>query len=78
MLDYIKEVYASTLETVGVVTFYDDDGFFYEIFESDNGGYMVEVFEVLEDEVKTMVEVDGGLCNGSAFDAIGFLINEEE
>ena len=39
---------------------------------------MVEVFEVLEDEVKTMVEVDGGLCNGSAFDAIGFLINEEE
>ena len=75
MLDYIKEVYASTLETVGVVTFYDDNGFFYEIFESDNGGYMVEVYDTDDDKLRTMKEIDGGLCTGSAFDAVGFLIN---
>jgi len=76
MLDYIKEVHANTLDKLGVVTFYDDDGFFYEIFEFDNGGYMVEVYDTDDDdvEVRTLTYVNGGLCTGSAFDAIGFML----
>ncbi len=78
MLDYIKEAHANTLDKLGVVIFYDDDGFFYEIFESDNGGYMVEVYDMSDDEVRTLTYVDGGLCTGSAFDAVGFMLEGDK
>ena len=51
---------------------------FYEIFESSNGGYMVNLYssnekdedgEYLEDNI-----VEGGLCTGSASDAVCFLL----
>lgn len=51
---------------------------FYEIFESANGGYMVNLYssnekdedgEYLEDNI-----VDGGLCTGSASDAVWFMV----
>ena len=77
MLSYIKEIHANTLDKLGVVMFYDDDGFFYEIFESDNGGYMVEVYDADDDEVRTLTNVTGGLCTGSAFDAVGFMLKED-
>lgn len=51
---------------------------FYEIFESANGGFMVNLYssnekdedgEYLEDNI-----VDGGLCTGSASDAVWFMV----
>ncbi len=77
----IKRLHAQILEQRGFVTFYDGD--LYEIHESD-GGYMVDVYEIsdeglLIDEVdaRLMRPVDGGLCTGSAMDAIEFMMEVE-
>ncbi len=57
---------------------FDYNNLFYEIFESANGGYMVNLYssnekdedgEYLEDNI-----VEGGLCTGSASDAVWFLV----
>lgn len=53
------------------------NGFFYEIFESACKGYVVNVYKSAEkDEDGEYIEanlIDGGLCIGTATDAIGFL-----
>lgn len=71
MLDYIKEIHANTLDKLGVVLFYDDDGFLYEIYESDNGGYMVDCY-AFDDDTRELI--DGGLCTGKSIDAIEFCL----
>ena len=51
---------------------------FYEIFESANGGFMVNLYSSNEkDEDGEYLEeniVDGGLCTGSASDAVWFMV----
>ena len=51
---------------------------FYEIFESANGGYIVNLYSSNEkDEDGEYLEdnnVDGGLCTGSASDAVWFMV----
>ena len=55
---------------------------FYEIFESANGGYMVNLYSSNEkDEDGCFLEeniIDGGLCTGSASDAVWFMVWKEE
>ena len=77
----IKQLHAKILELQGFVSFYDGD--LYEINET-GGGYMVDVYEIsdeglLMDEVdaRLMRPVDGGLCTGSAMDAIEFMMEVE-
>ncbi len=51
---------------------------FYEIFESTNGGYMVNLYSSNEkDEDGCFLDeniIDGGLCTGSASDAVWFMV----
>jgi hypothetical protein len=51
---------------------------FYEIFESANGGYMVNLYSSSEkDEDGCFLEennIDGGLCTGSAIAAVWFMV----
>ena len=51
---------------------------FYEIFESANGGYMVNLYSSNEkDEDGCFLDeniVDGGLCTGSSSDAVWFMV----
>lgn len=51
---------------------------FYEIFESANGGYIVNLYSSNEkDEDECYLEeniIDGGLCTGSASDAVWFMV----
>jgi len=51
---------------------------FYEIFESTNGGYMVNLYSSNEkDEDGCFLDeniIDGGLCTRSASDAIEFMM----
>lgn len=55
---------------------------FYEIFESANGGYMVNLYSSNEkDEDGCFLDeniIDGGLCTGSASDAVWFMVWKEE
>jgi len=46
------------------------NGFFYEVFESADSGYIVNICS--SDEKDNLV--DGGLCTGSARDAISFML----
>ena len=54
------------------------NGFYHQVFESSEGGYVVNVYsnsqrdeygELLDDNI-----VDDGLCTGSAKDAIKFML----
>ena len=50
---------------------------FYEIFESANGGYMVNLYssnEKDEDDEYLFENIDGGQFDGSAKDAIQFML----
>lgn len=51
---------------------------YYEIFDSSNGGYMVNIYsEDEKDEDNCYLDeylVDGGLCTGSCKDAIEFML----
>lgn len=76
MTNSIKRFHALILEQQGNVAFFDWD--FYEINKTE-GGYMVEVFEISDDglltddvDARIMRPVDGGLCTGSAMDAIEY------
>jgi len=55
---------------------------YYEVFESADSGYIVNLYSSNEkdDEGEYMEEfiVDGGLCTGSAKDAIEFMLSKEE
>lgn len=77
----IKQLHAKILELQGFVSFYDGD--LYEIHETE-GGYMVDVFEISDEgllmddvDARLMRPVDGGLCTGSAMDAIEFMMEVE-
>jgi hypothetical protein len=54
------------------------NGLYYEIFESADTGYVVNLYSSDErDEYGEYLEkncIDGGLCTGSAKDAIGFML----
>ena len=54
------------------------NGFYYEVFESAERGYVVNLYSSDEkDEYEQYLEsnlVDGGLCMGSARDAIEFML----
>ena len=80
MTHNIKKLHAQILEAQGNVTFYNFH--FYDIFETD-GGYMVDVYAIKDEgllpteaDTKLMRPIDGGLCTGSALDAIEFFDTE--
>jgi len=53
------------------------DGFFYEVFESSDSGYIVNVYSSDEKDDNQYIEanfIDGGLCTGGAKDAIEFML----
>ena len=54
------------------------NGFYYEIFASADSGYVVNLYSSNErDEYGSYLDaylIDGGLCTGSAEDAIGFML----
>jgi len=54
------------------------NGFYYEVFESAESGYIVNVYSSDEkDEYEQYLEsnlIDGGLCSGSERDAIEFML----
>ena len=57
---------------------FQNNGFFYKIFESADTGYIVNVYSSDErDEYGEYLEehnFDGGLCTGSTRDAIEFML----
>ena len=54
------------------------NGFFYEVFESADTGYIVNVYSDdgrdEDAEYREANLIDGGLCTGSARDAIEFML----
>lgn len=81
MTKEIKQLHAQILEQQGFVTFYDGD--LYEIHETD-GGYMVDAYEISDEgllmdelDIRLMRPSDGGLCTGSALDAVEFMTGVE-
>jgi hypothetical protein len=54
------------------------NSFYYEVFESADSGYVVNVYSSNEkDEYEQYIEanlVDGGLCSGNAREAIEFML----
>jgi hypothetical protein len=54
------------------------NNFYYEIFDSANGGYMINVYSSDEkDEEGYYYDeniIDGGLCTGSSKDAVEFMM----
>ena len=47
----------------------EPNGLIIEIFESDNGGYMYNLYEDRQKQ-EACEEYDGGLCTGSLADAL--------
>lgn len=68
---------ASKLKEVSRVEF-EYNNSFYEIFESTEGGYMINIYSSNEkdedDEYLYENNFDGGLCTGTAKDAIQFML----
>ncbi len=49
------------------------NGFYYEVFESADSGYIVNLYSSdTKDEYGSYL--DGGLCTGNTIDAIGFML----
>lgn len=71
------KAFAEILEDAQTIEFIFN-GLFYEIFESADSGYIVNVYsDDKRDEYGEYLEenaIDGGLCTGSAEDAIGFML----
>jgi len=65
--------YASILEQNQAATFEHND-IIYRIWANDEGWYL-ELLE--ENDSGEWVEIDGGLCTGSAIDAIEFMLPQE-
>ena len=57
---------------------FQNDGLYYEIFESSNDGYEINVYSKnSKDENGEYCEsdiIDGGTCTGSARDAVEFML----
>ena len=68
----------SKLLDMGETIEFKYDGLFYEIFESTATGYIVNVYTSDEkDEYDCYLDkhnIDGGLCSGSAKDAVEFML----
>lgn len=63
---------ARVLRSEGNVNF-KHNGFFYEVFESADSGYVINVYSSSEHTEATLI--DGGTCTGSsAIDAIHFML----
>ena len=77
MSDKKIDKYAKILEDTQSVEFIYN-GFFYEIFESADTGYVVNLYSSNQrDQYGHYLEkncVDGGLCSGGSRDAIGFML----
>jgi len=71
------KAFADILENASTIEFIHN-GCYYEIFESADTGYIVNVYsDDIRDEYGEHLEehiIDGGLCTGSAEDAIGFML----
>ena len=69
--------YAKILENKNIVEF-KHNGLLYEVFLSADSGFVVNLYTSDErDEDEELIEanmIDGGLCSGSAEDAIGFML----
>jgi len=63
--------YAAILEVEQAVTFEHNDTIF-RIWWSDQGGWYMELLE--QDDDLGWAEMDGGLCTGSARDAVEFML----
>ena len=73
-----KEILQLTyiLEEIGKIEF-EHNNLFYEIFESAESGYMINIYssnEKDEDDEYLFENIDGGLCTGSPKDAIEFML----
>ncbi|WP_415397818.1 hypothetical protein [Sulfurimonas sp. CS5] len=66
---------AKVLENKDSVEF-NNDGFYYEIFESAEGGYIVNVYSSHDEDVEYIEAnlIDGGHCSGSPRDAVRFML----
>ena len=68
---------ANKLEVSGIVEF-KHNNLYYEICEAVDTGYMVDIYSsderYDEDEFMDQYKVDGGLCTGTAKDAIEFML----
>ena len=68
---------ARILKNKNIVEFKHND-FYYEVFKSAESGYIVNLYSNDErDEEGELIEanmIDGGVCNGSAKDAIEFML----
>ena len=67
---------ARILKNKNIVEFKHND-FYYEVFKSAESGYVVNVYSSDDKEEDELVEaniIDGGVCNGSAKDAIEFML----
>ena len=57
---------------------FQHNGFYYEVFESADTGYVINLYSSGEKdadgEYLDKYELDGGLCTGSARDAIEFML----
>ncbi len=75
--DYMIQELAKKLDNRDSVDFIHN-GFYYEIFESAEPGYIVNVYSSNErDEYGEYLDkhiVDGGLCTGTAKNAIEFML----
>ena len=65
--------YTKTLEVEGEVMFTLSDERVIEIFEHSEGGFEVNVYEDY-DHVLSHDILDGGICTGSAAEAITFML----
>jgi hypothetical protein len=78
MENNIVLLHAQILEEQGNVSFWNGD--FYEINKTLDGDYMVDVFEISDDgllmdepDARLMRPIDGGVCTGTAVDAVCFM-----
>ena len=74
MNNTVKNAYAMVLTERGSITF-EEDGLVFEINESEEG-YMIDLFFPVHTTGNGFMckEIDGGICTGSALDAIEFML----
>ena len=70
---------ADKLDVTGSVAFVDGDNLICITWSEsgDEDGYMIDVYNVWE-VTENNTPVDGGLCTGSALDAVAFFTSDEK
>lgn len=64
------------LKTKNIVEF-KNNNLYYQVFLSADSGYVVNIYSDARDEEDELIEtnmIDGGLCEGSAKNAIAFML----